>query len=291
MRRFFITSNHSTPATPAKIRRRSYLEKLRSKRSNEYLHEQAVSLRHRVFLYLSIVILIYLIYLLFYSNAFKIKYLQVSGQSEIPIQEIEGVIWNSLNKNSWIIFPQDNYFLLSKKRLQRAFQKRYPLDDLVINKQSPHTLIVKLTERSGQFIWVTGERSYFFNSEGKIFKEIMAKELVNTGRPVIYDEANNTVNVNDQILSLPLINMIAELYQHLDKYEIPNIKITSFKINSSQANILKIITPQGFEIHLNTNLSLADQLYRLKRSLEAGKIDLNKVQYINLRIENQVIYK
>ena len=52
--------------------------------------------------------------------------------------EIEEVIWQSLAKNSWLIFPQDNYFFLSKKNLQKDFQEKYSLDELVIEKLPPH---------------------------------------------------------------------------------------------------------------------------------------------------------
>ncbi len=263
----------------------------KSKRASEYLHEQAASLRHRVFLYLGLIAVIYLAYFLFYSDNFKIKHINISGSVNIPQEELEEIVKNSLAKNSWLIFPQDNYFLLSKKRLQKEFKKNYSLDELLIEKKSPQTLTISLTERTGQFIWVTNERIFLFDLKGVIFEEIPGRELVNTGMPIVYDNSNSEIAINDKVLTLDLINLISDVYQHLESYNLPLIEIQSFKADSPKANFIKIATKQGFEIHLDTILSLSKQFFKLKRSLEEGKIDLNKIEYINLRIENQVIYK
>ena len=96
------------------------------------------------------------------------------------------------------------------------------------------------------------------------------------------------------MINLDIIDLIIELFYNFESYQVPLVEIESFKIPGPKANYLKVITKQGFEIHLNSILSLNNQLHKLKRSIEDRKIDvdrLNQIEYINLRIENQVIYK
>ena len=57
--------------------------KPQSKRTHIFEHEESSKLRRKVLLYLGLVILIYLIYFLFYSEHFKIDNLILNGNSEI----------------------------------------------------------------------------------------------------------------------------------------------------------------------------------------------------------------
>ncbi|HAH04491.1 MAG: hypothetical protein UV78_C0015G0013 [Parcubacteria group bacterium GW2011_GWA2_43_17] len=291
MKRDYSRSKFTSKAQTPRSSGQSAGRVTRSKRTYEYLHERAVSLRRRVLRYLGIVLIIFLVYLLFYSESFKIKHVVISGHVEAPIAEIEEVIWQSIRRYSWLVFPQDNYFFFSEKKLQRDFQKKYLLDELSVEKIPPDTLLVELIERAGQFIWVTNEVIYLFNLDGEIFKEVPAREMVNVGLPVIYDNSESLVAVGDRVLDSGMINFIAEAYEKFAEFGLPATELDSFRVDSTKANFIRLSTKQGFEIHLTPALGLDQQLNKLKRSLEAGKIDLNKVDYINLRLDNQVIYK
>ncbi len=268
--------------------------KPQSKRTHIFEHEESSKLRRKVLLYLGLVILIYLIYFLFYSEHFKIDNLILNGNSEISNQELQEIIYNSIDKNSWLIFPQNNYFLLNKSRLLKDFQEKYTLDDLLIIKYQPDTLYIEISERRGSFFWKSNERYFLFNAAEEIFKEIDIQDIVNSSLPLIQDESNTEIQLGQKVLNEDMIDLIIELFYNFESYQVPIIEIESFKIAGPKTNYLKIVTKQGFEIYLNSILSLNKQLYKLKRSLEERKIDvdkLNLIEYINLRIENQVIYK
>jgi len=291
MNRDYSKSKFIIKAKTPRSSGRTHQKITKSKRSYEYLHEQSLSLRRRVLLYLGVVLIIYLVYLLFYSPAYKIKQIFISGHLDTPQAEINDLIWQSINKNSWLLFPQDNYFFLNKKRLQNDFQSEFLLDELKIKKLPPDTLLIELTERAGQFIWVTNERIYLFDLDGNIFKEIPARELVNIGMPIVYDSSNSNIEINDKVLNSDLINVVSYIYQKFSEFGLPAIELDSFRVDSPKANFLRLTSKQGFEIHISTMIPVDKQINKLKRSLMEGKIDLNKIEYINLRIDNQVIYK
>ncbi|MBU1036927.1 FtsQ-type POTRA domain-containing protein [Patescibacteria group bacterium] len=268
-----------------------YPKKLKSKRFFEYLSEQSSKLRRKVSLFIILAVIVYLVYFFYFSDNFRINNINLQGNINLASEEIEEMIKNSLAKRNFFIFPENNYFLLNKKLIRKDFQERYPLADLTISKKIPHTINIDITERVGQLIWVTNERYYLMNLQGVLVKEFAAKELVNANMPVIYDNSNTPAYLNEQVISLSFIHLISEIFDDFSTFNIPEVEIDHFRMDGPEVNYLKVVTKQGFEIHLNTELTLAEQFYKLKRSLEESKIDLTKVQYINLRVENQVIYK
>ena len=275
-----------------KKRPRLSFGKPKSKRMHEYTREEAVRLRQRVFLVIFFLILIYITYLLFYSNHFTIRNINISGQTEeISKAEIEETVRESLAKNHWLLFPGDNYFLAKLKSIQKTFNEKNILIEVLVKKKFPRSLNIEVKEKIGRLIWISNEQLFILELDGKITSQLQARELVNIGVPVVYDFSNTTFDLDEQLVNQHLVDLILEIYTTFNSYELPAIDLDYFKVDSPQANYVKMVTKQGFEIHLNYLLILEKQINKLKKSLLAGKIDLNNINYINLRIEDQVIYK
>lgn len=264
----------------------------RSKRPFEYSREEAVQLRQRVFLGVALAIFLFIFYLWFYSEHFRIKQINISGNlGEVSQEEIKGIIEETLKKHSVFLLPGDNYFLMRTKPIERAFTQKNILAEVEIKKDFPNALNVKVKEKLGRMIWVVGEELYLLELDGKITTRLEARDLVNIGVPVIYDLSNTAFDLNQPVVNPKLVNLIAEIYTDFAGFELPVVELDYFKLDSPQANYVKIVTKRGFEIHVNYLSSLTEQLDKLKKSLLFGKIDLNKINYINLRVANQVIYK
>ncbi|MBI5221779.1 MAG: FtsQ-type POTRA domain-containing protein, partial [Candidatus Magasanikbacteria bacterium] len=129
-----------------------YQREAKSKRSSEFLHEQAIRLRRRVSFYFALIIAVYLFYFLFYSDYFTINNFNLSGNLHLPKEEVEKVVKEGLRQRHWLIFSQNNYFSLNKKKLLNYFQTVYVLDELKIDKQWPNTLNLTLVDRVGQLL-------------------------------------------------------------------------------------------------------------------------------------------
>lgn len=264
----------------------------RSKRPFEYNREEAMRLRQRVFLGVALAIFLFILYLWFYSEHFRIKQINVSGNLEgVSQEEIRGLIEETLKKQPVFLLPGDNYFLMRTKPIERALTQKNILAEVEIRKDFPNALNVTVKEKLGRMIWVAGEQLYLLELDGKITTKLEARDLVNVGVPVIYDLSNTVFDLNQAVVNPKLVNLIAEIYTDFASFELPAVEMDYFKLDSPQANYAKIVTKRGFEIHVNYLSSLSEQLNKLKKSLLFGKIDLNKINYINLRVENQVIYK
>lgn len=264
----------------------------RSRRTYEYDQEEIVRVRKKVYLAIVVFIVLYIGYLLFISDNFKVTNIEITGETEMPAEEAVNLAKEALSGRKFIFIPKSNYFFLSKHAVEDKIVAENILIGISLKKKFPKTLVIELEQKLGQMIWSTNERIFIINLDGKIERELPARDLVNVQVPIVYDLSNSVITEgNEKIINHNLINLIAEIYNDFDSYELPAIQLDYFKVDSSQANYVKIVTKQGFEIHVNYLSSFAGQINKLKKSLLAGKIDLNKVNYINLRVENQVIYK
>lgn len=249
-------------------------------------------MRKRVCLAIIFLFFVYLIYLFFFSANFKITGLNLIGTAgETPTTEIEKAIWDSIHSRRFLIFPGDNYFFVSLNNIQRQFQEKNILAELSLKKKFPHALEVEVKERLGKLIWVSGEQFYVLELDGKVSSQLYIKELVNVKMPVVYNLANLPVVLGQDFVDKHLIDLMLAIYTDFSEFELPSMDLDYFKVDGPKANYVKIVTKQGFEIHVSYLSSLENQFDKLKKSLLAGKIDLKKINYINLRVENQVIYK
>lgn len=264
---------------------------LRSQRTHQYLLEQAKRVRKKVGLYFFILLFFFLFYLFFYSQLFQIKHINVTGSASEGLEEQIKFVQNQISNGHSFIFRQNNFFSVSKAKLNKDFQEIYTLSELQIDKKFPSTLDVVIIEKLGQSVWLTNERAFIIDFKGLVQREIPLASLTTIKVPIIYDLSNTYVGLNDSTLEPKVMELIYALYQEFPSYQLPAIDLDYFKIDNPKANYIKIVTKQGFEIHLNTILDLQQQILKLKKSLEAGLIDLKAINYINLRIEDQVIYK
>ena len=264
----------------------------RSKRPFEYTREEARRFRQKVFLGGSLAIFLLIFYFWFYSDNFRIRQINIEGNlQQISAAEMRGVVEAALKKSSFFLFPGNNYFFVSRRLIEKALTDKNILAAVEIKKDFPHTLNIKVKEKLGRLIWVSGEQLYLLELSGKITGKLEARDLANIGVPVLYDLSNATFDLNQPVVNPKLVDLISQIYTDFSGFELPVMELDYFKVDSAQANYVKIVTKRGFEIHVNYLSSLAEQFDKLKKSLLFGKIDLNKINYINLRVENQVIYK
>ncbi len=263
----------------------------RSRRAYEFSQAEAQVFRKRIFLILGVLILLYGFYLVFYSQYFKLTTVKVKGQVEgLSSEEIQNSASGYLQsgKGFW---PKNNFFLIRLEEIRKFLQGKYLLVDLELKKEFPRSLTIQLKQKLSRLVWSTGEVLYILELNGSFSAKLEARELINAGVPVIYDLTNSPVVLSQSLVNQRLVSLILEIYQNFESYQLPALELAYFRVDGPTANYVKIVTKQGLEIHVNYLNSLSRQMAKLQKSLAAGKLDLSKTSYINLRIENQVIYK
>jgi cell division septal protein FtsQ len=233
----------------------------------------------------------YFVYLCLFSSIFRLQYVNISGNDSIPETEIKDLIFKQFEKRRWFMFPSDNYFIFSETKLRQQLEELYNLKKLSINRDDKNTIVVNIEELPGRVLWITQSKTFLIDSNGIVIREVPNLDDSLKSAPILYDLSNVSANVRDHVINEDLVNLCLEIKQKLAEYNVPAISIDHFSVDGHDANYIKLITPQKLEIHISPKLSTEQQFLKLRRSLEENKIELSKIQYINLRVEDQVIYK
>ncbi|MDP2586538.1 MAG: FtsQ-type POTRA domain-containing protein [Candidatus Komeilibacteria bacterium] len=264
----------------------------RSKKIHEYTREDAIKMRRKVFLILALLAVGYIFYLFFYSDYFKISQINFNGQIEgFKTEETTAKAYEIMSNNRSWPFSAQNYFTIKISQLEEELNQTNALASFKVAKKFPRSLEIVVEERLGRLLWVSSEQTFVLEADGLISGSIAPEEAAKASLPVIYDLSNTFVTTGETRVNDKQLALIMEVWLNLKNYDLPQIELDYFKVDSLQANYVKIVTKKGFELHVNYLASLDSQINKLKKSLASGKIDLNNINYINLRIENQVIYK
>lgn len=241
---------------------------------------------------LFILIIIYFVYIFLLSKYFTITDINIAVEDpEFNTEELTNYINNYLTSKTFLVFNNSNYFLFSKDRLIGELTQKYLIEELSIKKGFPRTLNISLEEKIANLLLQTNDINYLIDLEGKITTQVGERLILNEKNlPKIIDESNSEYSVGQSILTPSLISLVTNLFQEFNNY-IAEIEIVNFQIINKESSFIKAVTSEGVEIHLNDRLSMEEQLNKLKATLESDMINLNNISYINLRIEDQVIYK
>jgi cell division septal protein FtsQ len=284
-------------------------------------HNQKKARRFKIVGILVILIVLALSYFLFYSKTFKIENIEISGTRNIRHEDIRSLVEAQLKKSWFLVFNQDNFFILSKNNLAKNITDKYVLDDLIITKTFSRTLKVEIKEKVSQIIWASGSKYYNLDSNGIAISEIgdlndnkpvksdkksQATEVMVVAEepkffeikidgqdfnsfPIIVDESNKDVSLGQAIIKPEIVSIALNLIKKIPSKV--NISISSFKMPDPASQELKAVTTEGWEIYFDANKDLEAQLNNLKMVLDQKIKDRNALQYIDLRFGNRVYYK
>ncbi len=263
----------------------------RSLRISQYEEKKEKTKKIKTIYFFILIVGAYLLYLCFFSSVFKLQYVNLSGNDSIPETEIKDLVFKQFEKRHLFFLPNDNYFLFSENNLRQELLEIYNLKKLSIERGDKNSLTINIEELPGRALWVTQGKNFLIDSNGIVIREVPNVDDSLKSAPIIHDLSNVNANTRDRVINEDLVNMTLDIKQNIASYNVPAISIDHFAVDGRDASYIKLITPQNLEIHLTPKLTNEQQFLKLSSSLEANKIDLSKIQYINLRVEDQVIYK
>lgn len=95
---------------------------------------------------------IWFVYFLFGSGLLTVKTVNITGLQNIPRPEFEAIVAENLRKKHFYVFPNRNIALFSKQALRQDINKRYIVDELVIDKKLPFTLNIIIKEKQARLL-------------------------------------------------------------------------------------------------------------------------------------------
>ena len=254
--------------------------------------------------FLIICFLIFVGWVLLMSPVMKITEVEVEGYNN------QTEVLNRINKlkeeKFFNKFSRDNLILFSKNKLKQQIQQdNLVIKNVTVKKQFPNKLIINIIPRKKIVLWHFQDKCQLRDLEGVLIKNIDCRientedlnrqcqdKKVTAGLPCLPMSIDGNLQENDP-KDIQRSSQIG--WQILDflKRTIYFNENISFRVPDVGWAEIYVDNPQYGKLLFSTTDNLEQQLQSLKLLLEK-KLSLSQLQqmdYIDLRLENKIIYK
>ncbi len=204
-----------------------------------------------------------LIYLLYFAPIFVLKEIKIEGNSKITREEI----LNLLQLRGGEIL-----YRLNLAHLEEKLKKHHWLEEVIIKRQLPSTLYIKIKERTPIAILVKNNKGYLVDKNGVLLYEFHPKDLLYYPFLFIEDEGNKE-------LLFDFLNWLKDNKKYLPVYEnLYKIVLTKERIIINTKNKIEIYLPI---VSLNELYKLYYYLDRIMTYVYDNKLE-EKIHVIRL---------
>jgi len=240
-----------------------------------------------------IIVVGYWVYLLFYSQYFKIKRVYINEIEYIDSNKILEIAREQMKRKRFFIFRQNNTLVLNVFRLQTNIKDNFLVKDISIDKQGFNDLYIQITGKPSGVTWILGDRYYYLDMEGNVKREVAPMEAKRE-HLIIYGLNADGIETNfnsEKFISKEYINNAMRIKEDIKKNT--DFNIISFKyLNNDYIHEFHAKTDKGYEIYFDLKLDIIDQLGNLYILLNQTFQDSAYPEnYIDLRFGERVYYK
>ncbi len=263
----------------------------RVKTSRRYIKEKRLNRIKLLILIFSLILFLgFLVYIVFFSSLFKIKNIEINkivSYGLMSNQEIEDSLQSFINQS------HNNLIFMKCSSWQRWASDDSRLESLSIRKKWPNSIEINLREAQPLAILkILGDNQpYYLNKRGGVIKAPLAtisSELENRLNPIFYDKSKTNIKsslYSDFLEKLLVFVENDALFQndiYIQRVDLDNI-----------GNIFdaQIITKDGWQIFINSEVDLEKQLTSLLRILDEEIENRDNLEYIDLRFGAKMFYK
>lgn len=224
---------------------------------------------------LGITILIFLLsYFLFFSDFFRIRNIEISGNQKTETQIIENLIERD-----------KNIFLFnSEKNKENILNNIFQITQVGINKKLPCILKIEIEEREPVAV-VCQNECFYIDKQGMVFERTTEDGQI----PKINNlNLQKDLKLGDKVLDEENLNQIL-IIESAFKKDL-GILVGSMELASERR--LNVFTSQGWQAYFDIQKDISWQITELKSILEK-EIPLEKrekLKYIDLRFEKVYVF-
>ncbi|OJI06486.1 hypothetical protein BK004_03375 [bacterium CG10_46_32] len=97
-------------------------------------------------------VFIWFIYFFLFSKNFQIKNIHITGNKNIPGNELRAIVDAELAKKQWAIIPNKNSLFVPVDDIAEQIRKQYIIDNITVRKKPPFGLSIELTEKLSRVV-------------------------------------------------------------------------------------------------------------------------------------------
>lgn len=236
-------------------------------------------------LYLKIILAVFLIYVVAYSDLFKIKTVSVNGAQLINQSELEQIINQELNSWRWLILPQKNLLFMSRTKIIEAISQKYGLDNIEI-KRGWQKITINIKEKINYLIVSGQDKLFFADKQGMIIREIPPDETDKYLNQFPRLNLTKEIKINEEAVSAPLVDFIMNL-----DAKIKALGLAVENYESGGQTEITLVTKAGWRAHFDINNDLSTSIENMQMVLNNKIKEQNKIEYIDLRFGDKIYYK
>jgi len=279
------------------------ISRKQSTQSLQRRRKRKTILRKRLFwdIVLFFILIASIAYLLFFSEAFKIKKQEIIGSASNGVySEISDLLAAKLGKN---------FFLIKPEQIENELLNRYPeIKQAEVKKKLPNSLVLYLEKRIpvGEFCYAgaSSEDCFLIDSQGIIFQdhfrgrasEVVSETLENLANGLVLILKDKDFGIvgfgtaGEEAVSKSQIEQILTIKNELEK----NMEIKVERFILAKEEKLTVKTNEGWEMYFTLSEDLSLCLTKLKLLLEKelplGSKERKNLQYIDMRF-SKTYYK
>ncbi len=228
-----------------------------------------------------------LVWLLFFSSVFTVKYVEVRGSQLSSASEIETMIYAQTEEKRIFVLQQNRLLVFSSEDFKAKVLESYPIQNVTLVKKLPSTLIVELQEKQAAAVWLEAEQYYLLDAGAEIINPGSAQEL---GVPIIRNNGLPKINGQKVDIEPSVISTASQIFSNFST-RFSWISVKELAV-SNEARTLILASNKGPMIYFNTSEAVEPQLMRLDTLLQSElRSRFEKLSYIDLRFGDKLYYK
>jgi cell division septal protein FtsQ len=225
-----------------------------------------------------------------FSPWFSIINLSVSVPAKISQPDVEGLAWQCVNGNRWLVIPQRNLIFTDTSGLENELKQRYVLGGISIKKNWPHGLAISLQEKPYHAVWQENSKKYLINKDDFVATEATDQEINEKKLPLISNSGQPKISegklTNEQDCLTAILAVSSKIAAKPDR-----LGIKHFEVSNDLASGFMGVTA-GPKIIFNTREDLDRQVNKYEAVLTQGlKGELAQKKYIDLRFGDKLFYQ
>lgn len=227
-----------------------------------------------------------------YSPVFRIQNVIINNvPSAEAITQLHEIINSEvLQKNRFLILPQSNILLFSKKKAAQSLASIIDTRNLVITKTLPNVVRFNFPTTTVVALWQVGDTSYLLDQRGSLIQELAGTARRPEGLVIVRDTAL-TRTIAEQVASNQLVDLLKTLNNAWIESS-PSTPLDYVLVAESALPSVQVYTKQGWYVYLSLQGDPSIQLTALKRLLQDKiKGDVYKLEYMDVRFGSRLYYK
>lgn len=237
-----------------------------------------------IFRIVLIILAILLLQSIWQLKFLKIKNIDLSGQNDVSVEEVQNFVFEQLAVSKFIFFEKTNYFLVPVDELKQQLIAQYNLEEVQIQKKWPSTLKISIKEKNSHFIWQKDGSIYLLDAKGLLNRQISNLD----DKYLLLDDRRDGRPEGEQIFSDEEINVINQIY--LNWIDLIASKAKLEKITIYNDWNIDLNTQTGFYVKIDREQDIHQQLNNLRAVLEENITGVD-IDYIDIRFGDKVYFK